>query len=113
LRGLTNIINLGEAMFIFAAHYSVKIVIAGNHDTVLDPDFQYLEERRKILDGFRQHDIIYLQNTGYKLPASLGGYLIYGSPYAPFHIGGAFMPYDLSGKACFSSTALLYLPGDL
>ncbi|KAH8554146.1 metallophosphoesterase domain-containing 1-like protein [Umbelopsis sp. PMI_123] len=76
--------------------HMVKIVIAGNHDIVMDPEFHYLEERREILDNFRQHGIIYLQNSSYKLPASLGGYLIYGSPYAPFHIGGAFMPYDLS-----------------
>ncbi|KAI8583592.1 hypothetical protein K450DRAFT_221865 [Umbelopsis ramanniana AG] len=97
---ITRISNLQEFSnfinWMSSLPHSVKIVIAGNHDTVLDPDFRYLEERRKILDGFRQHDIIYLQNTGYRLPESLGGYLIYGSPYAPFHIGGAFMPYDLS-----------------
>lgn len=79
----------------------MKIVIAGNHDIVMDPDFYYAEERNEIIRSFQEHGIIYLQNTSYKLPASLGGYLIYGSPYAPFHIGGAFMPYDLSGMALF------------
>lgn len=83
--------------------HKIKIAIAGNHDLVMDTDYFYpsqrtsvLQEKANVLHMFKEKGIIYLENTSFRLPPSLGGFLVYGSPYSPVHIGGAFMPEDLS-----------------
>jgi hypothetical protein len=92
-------------MFLFYEHDRIKIAIAGNHDLVMDVEYFFpeqrtsvLQEKANVLRMFKENGIIYLENTSYRLPPSMGGFLVYGSPYSPVHIGGAFMPDDLSGK---------------
>lgn len=95
-------------VMLLLANYRIKIVIAGNHDLVMDTELfssvqrtRVLQEKGHVLRMFKQEGIIYLENTSFRLPPSLGGFLVYGSPYSPVHIGGAFMPEDMSGKYAY------------
>lgn len=45
-----------------------------------------------------QAGITYLEHELYQLPEALGGFKMFVSPYAPMHLGGAFMPRDLTRK---------------
>lgn len=47
----------------------------------------------------QQAGIIYLEHESFQLPESLGGFKMFVSPYAPVHLGGAFMPKDLARKS--------------
>ncbi|KAI8340622.1 Metallo-dependent phosphatase-like protein [Chlamydoabsidia padenii] len=72
--------------------HKVKIVTAGNHDHVLDEVFGLITRKQHVLTQFQQAGITYLEHESYQLPASLGGHRLFVSPYAPMHLGGAFMP---------------------
>ncbi|ORZ11914.1 Metallo-dependent phosphatase-like protein, partial [Absidia repens] len=72
--------------------HKLKFVTAGNHDHVLDEQYGYIAEKQSILTQFQQAGITYLEHEAYQLPSSLGGHRLFVSPYAPIHLGGAFMP---------------------
>ncbi|KAI8987374.1 Metallo-dependent phosphatase-like protein [Mycotypha africana] len=74
--------------------HRLKIVIAGNHDHALDECFGHIEHRQTILSLMEHHGLIYLEHELFTLPPSLGGYTLFGSPYSPIHLGGAFMLDD-------------------
>ncbi|RCH77742.1 hypothetical protein CU098_005211, partial [Rhizopus stolonifer] len=76
--------------------HKVKIVTGGNHDILLDTTFGYTEKRQAILDFMKKHNIVYLEHEAYQLDASLGSFRLFVSPYAPMHLGGAFMLDDMS-----------------
>lgn len=76
--------------------YRIKIVTAGNHDHFLDSVFGYTRQRTQMLAFMKQHNIVYLEHEKYQLPANLGGFTLFVSPYAPLHFQGAFMLEDLS-----------------
>ncbi|KAI9275870.1 Metallo-dependent phosphatase-like protein [Phascolomyces articulosus] len=75
--------------------HKIKIVTAGNHDHILDERFGYITEKQEILAKMEHAGIIYLEHESFHLPKELGGYKMFVSPYAPYHIGGAFMPHSL------------------
>lgn len=78
-----------------------KVVIAGNHDLILDPDFQWhypekwkqalgsastsREDRSKVADDLEWGDIAYLQNTSTSIAFGNDGRTIniFGSPLTP------------------------------
>ncbi|CAH0051434.1 unnamed protein product [Clonostachys solani] len=66
-----------------------KVVIAGNHDLILDPSRdQHNNAARSQLEW---GDIIYLENSSATLTCSNGRRLtVYGSPYSPKHGNWAF-----------------------
>ncbi|KAI8099787.1 Metallo-dependent phosphatase-like protein [Halteromyces radiatus] len=72
--------------------HKVKIVTAGNHDHILDERYGFITEKQHILTMFQQAGITYLEHEAFQLPSSLGGHHLFVSPYAPVHLGGAFMP---------------------
>ena len=43
-----------------------------------------------------KHKITYLEHEKYQLPESMGSLTLFVSPYAPVHLGGAFMLDDMS-----------------
>lgn len=43
-----------------------------------------------------EYDLVYLEHTSYQLPAELGSFKLFVSPYSPIHLGGAFMLQDMS-----------------
>lgn len=58
------------------------------------------EVKQQILTLFQQAGIIYLEHESYQLPEEFGGFRLFVSPYAPLHLGGAFMPIrGLKGKS--------------
>ncbi|KAI8367472.1 Metallo-dependent phosphatase-like protein [Radiomyces spectabilis] len=78
-----------------ALPHRLKIVTGGNHDHILDERFGYIEEKQYVLSRMQQANITYLEHESYLLPPDLGGYKMFVSPYAPIHLGGAFMPRNL------------------
>ncbi|CAO3615715.1 unnamed protein product [Cunninghamella blakesleeana] len=73
--------------------HKIKIITAGNHDHSLDEKISYSTKyKQQILTSFQQAGIIYLEHESYQLPEELGGFRLFVSPYAPLHLGGAFMP---------------------
>lgn len=76
--------------------FRIKIITAGNHDHYLDPTFGYNKQRNQMLAFMKKHNIVYLEHQKYQLPAQLGGFILFVSPYAPLHYQGAFMLEDLS-----------------
>ncbi|CDH57284.1 calcineurin-like phosphoesterase [Lichtheimia corymbifera JMRC:FSU:9682] len=76
--------------------HSVKIVTGGNHDFDLDDRFGNVTNKQEILASMEQAGITYLEHELYQLPEALGGFKMFVSPYAPMHLGGAFMPRDLT-----------------
>ncbi|SAM03389.1 hypothetical protein [Absidia glauca] len=72
--------------------HKIKLITAGNHDHVLDEMFGSITQKQNLLTQFQQAGITYLEHEPYQLPASLGGHRLFVSPYAPMHLGGAFMP---------------------
>ncbi|ORZ03194.1 Metallo-dependent phosphatase-like protein [Syncephalastrum racemosum] len=76
--------------------HPIKIVTGGNHDIILDEYFGYVEQKQTVLAMMEQAGIVYLEHEEYRLPDELGGLRLFVSPYAPIHLGGAFMPQDLS-----------------
>ncbi|CEP14909.1 hypothetical protein [Parasitella parasitica] len=76
--------------------HKVKIVTGGNHDLFLDEQFGYIEKKQEILTLMEKHKITYLEHEEYKLPESMGSLTLFVSPYAPVHLGGAFMLDDMS-----------------
>ncbi|KAI8065889.1 Metallo-dependent phosphatase-like protein [Gongronella butleri] len=76
--------------------HKIKIVIAGNHDHCMDREnHRYLNHRRDVLERLRERGIVYLEHQSIQLPASFGGYNIFGSPYTLLHYHGAFMERSL------------------
>lgn len=70
-----------------AQPHAHKIVIAGNHDTILDPSRDPRHERARLDWG----DIIYLCDQSVAVCCSSGRRLhIYGSPFSPRHGNWAF-----------------------
>lgn len=43
-----------------------------------------------------QHNLIYLEHEPFQLPKHLGSHTLFVSPYAPMHLGGAFMLENMS-----------------
>ncbi|KAI9485730.1 MAG: Metallo-dependent phosphatase-like protein [Benjaminiella poitrasii] len=74
--------------------HKIKIITSGNHDLMLDRSFGYIENRNKILSLMKQYGLIYLEHELYQLPED--GHVLFVSPYAPTHLGGAFMLDDMS-----------------
>lgn len=75
--------------------HEVKIVIAGNHDIVLDtsymPDRDDSEQRRQARSSLNWHNIIYLQNSDVTVRFKNGRRLqIFGSPLTPQQGNWAF-----------------------
>lgn len=60
-------------------HHTYKIIVAGNHD--------YILERNKMLDESKKRNIIYLQNN----ECIINGLKFWGSPYTPRFGNWAFM----------------------
>jgi hypothetical protein len=54
--------------------------------------FGSITQKQNLLTQFQQAGITYLEHESYQLPPSLGGHRLFVSPYAPMHLGGAFMP---------------------
>lgn len=71
----------------------------GNHDIILDEYFGYVEQKQTVLAMMEQAGIIYLEHEAFRLPDELGALRLFVSPYAPVHLGGAFMPQDLERKS--------------
>jgi Icc-related predicted phosphoesterase len=44
----------------------------------------------------QQNNLIYLEHETFQLPEYLGSHTLFVSPYAPMHLGGAFMLQDMS-----------------
>lgn len=78
--------------------YRVKIVTGGNHDFDLDDRFENVTNKQQILAYMEQAGITYLEHEPYQLPEAFGGFKLFVSPYAPVHLGGAFMPRNLARK---------------
>ncbi|KAI8334133.1 Metallo-dependent phosphatase-like protein [Blakeslea trispora] len=76
--------------------HKVKIMTGGNHDITLDRIFGYEDKRHKIIELMTENNIVYLEHEVYQLDASLGSFTMFVSPYAPVHLGGAFMLDDMS-----------------
>ena len=76
--------------------HRVKIVTGGNHDFDLDDRFNNVTNKQEILACMEQAGITYLEHEPYQLPEILGGFKMFVSPYAPMHLGGAFMPRNLT-----------------
>lgn len=55
-----------------------------------------------------QAGITYLEHESYQLPEALGGFKMFVSPYAPMHLGGAFMPRDTARKYGMEEDAKYY-----
>ncbi|KAI8137229.1 Metallo-dependent phosphatase-like protein [Fennellomyces sp. T-0311] len=73
--------------------HTIKIVTGGNHDHDLDLDIGGSPQHKQhILAKMEQAGITYLEHESFRLPEALGGHKMFVSPYAPFHLGGAFMP---------------------
>ncbi|KAI9487936.1 Metallo-dependent phosphatase-like protein [Zychaea mexicana] len=75
--------------------HKIKIVTAGNHDHVLDDKFGFVKDKQQFLARMDHANITYLEHESFRLPQSLGRHKMFVSPYAPFHIGGAFMLHSL------------------
>ncbi|KAI9278061.1 Metallo-dependent phosphatase-like protein [Sporodiniella umbellata] len=76
--------------------HPIKIITGGNHDGFLDECFGYIENRQKVLGLMKQHGLLYLEHEVYQLPLEFGSFKLFVSPYAPIHLGGAFMLEDMS-----------------
>ncbi|KAI8338791.1 Metallo-dependent phosphatase-like protein [Choanephora cucurbitarum] len=87
---------LNTIEWIASLPHKVKIVTGGNHDIILDKAFGYEEKRQKVIEQMATNDITYLEHEAYQLDASLGSFTMFVSPYAPVHLGGAFMLDDMS-----------------
>ncbi|KAI7856577.1 Metallo-dependent phosphatase-like protein [Circinella umbellata] len=75
--------------------HKIKIITAGNHDHILDENFGFISHKQEILAKMDHAGILYLEHESFQLPSEFGGYKMFVSPYAPYHIGGAFMLHDL------------------
>lgn len=70
-----------------AQPHAHKIVVAGNHDTILDPLRDQAEERARLDCGY----ITYLCNQSTTVQCANGRrFLVYGSPLLPRHGNWAF-----------------------
>ncbi|GAA5799366.1 hypothetical protein HPULCUR_004780 [Helicostylum pulchrum] len=76
--------------------HTLKIITGGNHDHFLDPQFPFDRQRATLLEMMEQYGLVYLQHQCYQLPEELGSFTLFVSPYAPIHLGGAFMLSDMS-----------------
>ncbi|KAI7903808.1 Metallo-dependent phosphatase-like protein [Cokeromyces recurvatus] len=74
--------------------HKIKIITGGNHDLILDKAFGYIENRTKIISLMEQNGLTYLEHEFYQIPNY--EYTLFVSPYAPTHLGGAFMLDDMS-----------------
>jgi predicted phosphodiesterase len=77
-----------------------KVVIAGNHDLLLDPVFvdkhpdRELDKPGKSCGDLRWGDVIYLQNSAVRVEVSAGKKIkIFGSPWTP-RFGNVAFQYD-------------------
>ncbi|KAL2120452.1 hypothetical protein VTJ04DRAFT_4479 [Mycothermus thermophilus] len=77
--------------------HPIKIVVAGNHDLLLDPDCDGQRPGRTAEDAvadresLRWGDIIYLENSSTTVTCGNGRQLrVYGSPWSPSHGNWAF-----------------------
>lgn len=69
--------------------HAIKIVIAGNHDLVLDANYPQKSDANG--DAVYRGEIIYLQDSEMTITCDNGRHLrIYGSPYSPRHGNWAF-----------------------
>ncbi|KAF5864503.1 hypothetical protein ETB97_007608 [Aspergillus alliaceus] len=83
--------------WLHAQPHRTKIVIAGNHDLLLDINFRRIERQTSThtsTEGYKDldwGDIVYLQNTETTITCDNGRRLrVYGSPYSPRHGNWAF-----------------------
>ncbi|CAO3626650.1 unnamed protein product [Mucor fragilis] len=76
--------------------HKIKIITGGNHDHFLDDVFGFVERKQDILALMEKHKLTYLEHEKFQLPASMGSLTLFVSPYAPMHLGGAFMLDDMS-----------------
>ncbi|KAG1169846.1 hypothetical protein G6F70_008095 [Rhizopus microsporus] len=76
--------------------HKIKIITGGNHDHYLDDTFNYTKHKQTILALMEKHGLTYLEHESYQLPAEFGSLCLFVSPYAPIHLGGAFMLTDMS-----------------
>lgn len=76
--------------------HRIKIITGGNHDHFLDDVFGFVERKQDILALMEKHKLTYLEHEKFQLPASMGSLTLFVSPYAPMHLGGAFMLDDMS-----------------
>lgn len=67
----------------------------------MDDLFGDIRRKQYLLSTLEQHGITYLEHEAFQLPPHLGGHRIFVSPYAPWHLGGAFMLNDLKRKSGF------------
>lgn len=74
----------------------IKIITGGNHDHFLDDRFGFVERKQDILALMEKHKLTYLEHELFQLPESMGSLTMFVSPYAPIHLGGAFMLDDMS-----------------
>lgn len=74
----------------------IKIITGGNHDHFLDDDFGFVERKQDILALMEKHKLTYLEHEMFQLPEEMGSLTMFVSPYAPIHLGGAFMLDDMS-----------------
>lgn len=72
------------------------MITGGNHDHFLDAQFEFVEEKQTLLAMMETSGLTYLEHEIYQLPPSLGSFTLFVSPYAPIHLGGAFMLSDMS-----------------
>lgn len=83
-------------MYYVLTLYRLKIITGGNHDHFLDPIFEFVEQRQTLLALMEQYNLTYLEHEFYQLPEAFGSFTMFVSPYAPIHLGGAFMLTDMS-----------------
>ena len=79
-----------------------KIVIAGNHDISFDENFydrmwaryhgskEDNEAIKRAYRSARSSNVIYLEDESFQLPASEGGWKLYGSPWQPYFYDWGF-----------------------
>lgn len=72
------------------------MIIGGNHDHFLDERFDCIEEKQTLLAMMENYGLTYVEHEIYQLPLEYGSLKLSLSPYAPIHLGGAFMLEDMS-----------------